>query len=352
MVAVGRRRSSSAALGRPEVDLPGLSGTPSQTSPCAEAGYAITRRSSQGFHIVIHRCPLRVENALPGRVSSEPGNSREQSCARGTAQWRGLRGAGSTAGPGAAAAGPTAGPAPVKPAVRVVSPGRGKRASAPSRRSADTAAPLQPHAHHRPPGDTRRFGHRSGRNKGFRGHPGVAGRLRRVVVARRCTQHHLRRVMVETPPRAGPSPPPRTGPFFSARAGGACERYARNEEFTGAPSCVVAWRRLFEGIDQAGRRPNHGCRISADGTEPSAREALCTSPTVRSRHGRRGGGPVPGPRQCRAAPGTCLTTTVRRPPDRSARSRPPGPASTPSLPDLFRGGTSFRGDQHKAPQAR
>lgn len=26
-------------------------------------------------------------------------------------------------------------------------------------------------------------------------------------MARRCTQHHLRRVMVETPPRAGPSPP-------------------------------------------------------------------------------------------------------------------------------------------------
>lgn len=41
----------------------------------------------------------------------------------------------------------------------------------------------------------------------LRGHPGVAGRFRRVVVPRRCTQHHLRRVMVETPPRAGPSPP-------------------------------------------------------------------------------------------------------------------------------------------------
>lgn len=49
---------------------------------------------------------------------------------------------------------------------------------------------------------------------GFRGHPRVAGRLRRVVVPRRCTQHHSRRVMVEAPPRAGPSPPPRTGPFF------------------------------------------------------------------------------------------------------------------------------------------
>lgn len=43
--------------------------------------------------------------------------------------------------------------------------------------------------------------------------PAVVGRLRRVVVARRCTQDHLRRVMVETP--LGPVRlPPRTGPFF------------------------------------------------------------------------------------------------------------------------------------------
>lgn len=92
----------------------------------------------------------------------------------------------------------------------------------------------------------------------------------------------------------------------------------------------MAWRSSFEGISLSGRRPNHGCRISADGTGPSAREALCTSPIVRSQHGRRGGGPVLGPR--RAAD------------DRSS--------STPSLPDLIRGGTSFRGDQRKAPQAR
>jgi hypothetical protein len=51
------------------------------------------------------------------------------------------------------------------------------------------------------------FGQNRALNEGFRGHRRVAGRLRRVVVARRCTQHHLRRVMVETPPRAGPSPP-------------------------------------------------------------------------------------------------------------------------------------------------
>ncbi len=41
----------------------------------------------------------------------------------------------------------------------------------------------------------------------LRAHLGVVRQLRRVVVACRCAQHHLRRVMVETPPRAGPSPP-------------------------------------------------------------------------------------------------------------------------------------------------
>ncbi|CAM5503154.1 hypothetical protein SALBM311S_03486 [Streptomyces alboniger] len=45
-------------------------------------------------------------------------------------------------------------------------------------------------------------------------HRGVVVRLRRVVVARRCAQHHLRRVMVETPPRAGPSPPHGPARFF------------------------------------------------------------------------------------------------------------------------------------------
>lgn len=56
----------------------------------------------------------------------------------------------------------------------------------------------------------------------------------------------------------------------------------------------------------------------------------CTSPIVRSQHGRSSGGPVTGP--CNGAD------------DR--------PSSNPSLPDLIRGGTSFRGDQHKAPYAR
>lgn len=90
----------------------------------------------------------------------------------------------------------------------------------------------------------------------------------------------------------------------------------------------MAWRGVFEGISLPGRCPNHGRRISADGTGPSAREALCTSPTVRSVRTRRRAGSRP----------------AHRGQNRSS--------SSPSLPDLIRGGTSFRGDQHKAPYAR
>ncbi|SCK16257.1 hypothetical protein YW7DRAFT_01064 [Streptomyces sp. AmelKG-E11A] len=43
-------------------------------------------------------------------------------------------------------------------------------------------------------------------------HRSVAGRIRSVVVRVARTRSHRRRVMVETPPRAGPYPPPRTGP--------------------------------------------------------------------------------------------------------------------------------------------
>ncbi len=60
-------------------------------------------------------------------------------------------------------------------------------------------------------------GHKDPLNRPLRGLPGVVGRFRRVVVSRRCTQHHLRRVMVETPPRAGPSPPHGPARFFHAR---------------------------------------------------------------------------------------------------------------------------------------
>lgn len=44
----------------------------------------------------------------------------------------------------------------------------------------------------------------------------VVGRFRRVVVARRCTQHHLRRVMVETPSGRSVSPTDRPD-FFVPR---------------------------------------------------------------------------------------------------------------------------------------
>jgi hypothetical protein len=137
-----------------------------------------------------------------------PGNSREQSCACGTAQWRGLRGARSS------------GRSPV------VSPGGGKwdwsRHPALGGWRARFAEVLSFVSPHQMPCSTvipLSFGHDPGRNECFRGHPGVAGRLRRVVVARRCTQHHLRRVMVETPPRAGPSPPHGPARFLCAEVG-------------------------------------------------------------------------------------------------------------------------------------
>lgn len=61
--------------------------------------------------------------------------------------------------------------------------------------------------------------HKDPLNRPLHGHPGVVGRFRRVVVPRRCTQHHLRRVMVETPPRAGPSPPHGPARFFMPASG-------------------------------------------------------------------------------------------------------------------------------------
>lgn len=210
------------------------------------------------------------------------------------------------------------------------------------------------------PGGRLCFGHDSGRNGRFRGHPGVAVRLRRVVVARRCTQHHLQRVMVETPPRAGPYPPPTDRPVFSARprvpARGPARpprqpigrapvagpqgvpigsmrgpsglrtgslRDSRNEEFTGAPSWVVAWPRSFQGIRQAGRRPNHGCRI------------------LSGRHGAvRPGGPLHQPHRAVTARKSRRRTGPRSAPVQGGPKglRPPGPGPvgsfTPSRPSV------------------
>ncbi|TDT38081.1 hypothetical protein EV562_10595 [Streptomyces sp. BK208] len=374
----GRARRGPVAPGRRafrRVDLPGVKGAPSHTFANIRAvgagvsrGCGITPRSSQGAHIVIQRCPSRVESGPPGDVSSDPCDSREQSYARGTAQWRGLRGAGSSRS--APSASPGRGrrhPASVRARHRT-----GRRSDRTVRHSVHPRIGRSPGVHRVP-----------ATIKGGTG-ASVPSGCRRTTPESSCgTPMHaasLTKGYGGNPPSGRSVSPPRTGPFFCPVSGTLlCTPWpwcARNEEFTGVPPRGVAWRRSFQGIRQAGRRPNHGCRISADGTEPSAREALCTSPTVRSRHGRRGGGPVHGPRQCRAAWRTCLTTSVRQALDRSARSRPPsaarsrspgaarsrspgaarsrppGPASTPSLPDLFRGGTSFRGDQHKAPQAR
>ncbi len=248
-----------------------------------------------------------------GSRKFEPGNSREQSCACGTARWRGLRGAGSS------------GRAPH------VSPGRGTGAGpeiGPRVTSLTCESAVYSLCIRCAPGGWLSFGHDSGRNMRFRGHPGVAGRLRRVVVARRCTQHHLQRVMVETPPRAGPYPPPRTGPFFLPGRGPArgpprrlpltgSPRDSRNEEFTGAPSWVVAWRRSFQGIRQAGRRPNHGCRI------------------LSGRHGAvRPGGPLHQPHRAVTARKTRRRTGPRSAPVQGGPKglRPPGPGPVGSFP--------------------
>lgn len=142
-------------------------------------------------------CP-RVLSRPKRHVGSDQCNSREQSCAGGTAQRRGLRGAFlHVHGPHRRQAG-VRGPRhpPGRP------PTTFRRTAAQARRTPrilprPTRIPCTS-AVFRPWGTLKRA---------LGDHPGVAVRFRRVVVARRCAQHHLRRVMVEPPPRAGPSPP-------------------------------------------------------------------------------------------------------------------------------------------------
>ncbi len=93
-------------------------------------------------------------------------------------------------------------------------------------------------------------GHKNPLNRPLRGLPGVVGRFRRVVVSRRCTQHHLRRVMVEPPPRAGPSPPHGPARFFmpAFRPAARRRRLPRRPPPEAAPSpaaggCPAARRR-------------------------------------------------------------------------------------------------------------
>ncbi len=157
-------RGSSGRMGTP-------SQTAAQTTACVEGGWGTAHPSSQGFHIVIHRCPSRLDSAPPDHVSSVSGNSREQSCACGTAQWRGLRGARSSGGPpGESPGGGKCG----RPGRRLVTrmpvcgdatePPLGALATQPF---LPLLSPSSPH----PPS----FGHDSRRNRCFRGPPGVAG---------------------------------------------------------------------------------------------------------------------------------------------------------------------------------
>ena len=93
--------------------------------------------------------------------------------------------------------------------------------------------------------------------------------------------------------------------------------------------------------------PWHGCACSRE--YPFQVDARTTGVgSQRTARGRPPGRPFAPARPCghstdEQAEGRC-----------SARAWRPRPVqlATPSLPDLIRGGTSFRGDQHKAPHAR
>lgn len=145
-----------------------------------------------------------AHSALRGPVSSDQGNSRQQSCA---GRHR--------AAEGAARCLP-------RPLIRGAGGGRHRAASLLGRTSeADgptphilVRTPWFSSNYPRSPSNSLGIGHDLPLNERLHSHPGVVGRLRRVVVARRCARHHLRRVMVETPPRAGPSPPHGPARFF------------------------------------------------------------------------------------------------------------------------------------------
>lgn len=166
-------------------------------------GSGIAPRSSQGAHIVIQRCPSGVESGPRGDVSSGPCDSREQSYARGTAQWRGLRGAGSSR------------------SVPWASPGRGRRHPAPvraRRRSGRRSDRTFRHSVHP----------RIGRSPGVHRVPamiqggmeasGPSGRRRTTPESSCGTPMHaasLTKGYGGNPPSGrSVSPPPRTGPFF------------------------------------------------------------------------------------------------------------------------------------------
>lgn len=171
-----------------------------------------------------------------------------------------------------------------------------------------------------------RFGHVNGLNDGFHGHRGVVGRFRRVVVARRCTQHHLRRVMVETPPRAGPSPPHGPARFsFSSRPPWGGPRACRTNIRAAGPQ---------PGPHGAPEHPAHPlppapapAPARAPGLPPSpAPGARC--PAARRRATARG-----SPPPSRSPPSPCPPSARRRRAFRGAprRSAARSPSSSCSL---------------------
>ena len=67
------------------------------------------------------------------------------------------------------------------------------------------------------PGNQLLIGHDQPLNPRRRPERPAVAQLRRVVISRQCTHWHLQRVMVETPPRAGPYPPHGPARFLCSR---------------------------------------------------------------------------------------------------------------------------------------
>ncbi|MCO4695607.1 hypothetical protein LRR80_01658 [Streptomyces sp. RO-S4] len=162
-------------------------------------------------------------------------------------------------------------------------------------------------------------GHPKPVKRPFRGLPGVAGRFRRVVVPRRCTQHHLRRVMVETP--LGPVRlPPTDRPVFL------CPRFR-----AGPPPYVRPPNRprhLPSGHPSGS--PPGAPRTASRAPSPAAGVAACRTSL---RHRPLSSPPVPRARAARRPPSSSPTPATRRPPrprpSPPARRAPPTPRPRP-----------------------
>lgn len=189
--------------------------------------------------------------ATAPHLGSDQVDSRQQSCAEGSPR----------SGGGCAAPAPPASPAspPVAPPPGQAGAAAGVTRRGDSRKSDRKGAGLVSHpaqSPHSAPSALvlRVFSLGSGQERPLkrplRGHPGVAGRFRRVVVPRRCTQHHLRRVMVETPPRAGPSPPHGPARFSCPPSRAGAPRPRRLPRAPPAPSGLFAPSAASSGLLQ------------------------------------------------------------------------------------------------------